>query len=249
MARWTEEARQRLRDGERIETTVPVGDNAVVVTTQRVFAFTPESEGSNYRAIERPNAEELSLGMVGESGWLWYTLKGAVVGAFGIGVGLTVEFASLFTLNNVGAGGPVSIDFGGLLSGLQTAIELLGYLDEALLVVGGLGAAVALTTLGVYVQSREHTLVLGVAGGADIHVPAAPDSDDVRDRLRRALDGRTATEADPPDAETSSALETVSGAGNDAETDDGPDKETGFGRGAATDADATVDGHGNRRPE
>jgi len=189
MTRWSDEARQRLRDGERIETTVPFGDNAVVVTDQRVFAFTPEGEGTNYRVVERPNVEAVGLGMVGETGWLRYALKGSVVGAVGIGIGLTTEFGSLFTLGGVGSDGPVRIEFGGLLEGLQTVVDLLGYLDEGLLVLGGLGVAVALTTLGVFVQSRDHTLVVAVAGDEDIHVPAPRDSEDERDELRRVLGG------------------------------------------------------------
>lgn len=189
MTRWSDEARQRLREGEHIETTVPLGDNAVVVTDQRVFAFTPDGEGTNYRVVERPNVEAVGLEMVGETGWLGYAIRGGVVGAVGIGIGLTTEFDSLFTLDDVGAGGTIQLEFGGLLESLQTAIDMLGYLDEGLLVLGGLGVVVALTTLGVFVQSRDHTLVVDVAGDEDVHVPAPRDSDDGPDRIRRALDG------------------------------------------------------------
>jgi len=43
--RWSERARERLRTGETVEETVPVGGNGVVVTNQRLLAFTPDREG------------------------------------------------------------------------------------------------------------------------------------------------------------------------------------------------------------
>lgn len=222
MTRWSDEARQRLREGEHIETTVPLGDNAVVVTDQRVFAFTPEGEGTNYRAVERPNVEAVGLEMVGETGWLRYAIKGGVVGAVGIGIGLTTEFDSLFTLGDVGSSGTVRLEFGGLLESLQTAIDMLGYLDEGLLVLGGLGVVVALTTLGVFVQSRDHTLVVEVAGDEDIHVPAPRDSEGERDRIRRALDGVA-----PAAGGAGEATPSVDGAARSPDTDRPATGETG----------------------
>lgn len=202
MARWSERARRRLRDGERIETAVPVGDSGVVVTSQRVLAFAPEGDGPSYRSVERPNVEGVRLATTGDERWLGYVLRGGIVAVAGIGVGLTADFGSLLAVETVGAAGTGAgqVGMGGIVAILGRIARLLETLDEAFLVAGLLALAVALAALGKYVHSRAHVLVVDVAGDDDVHVPAPKGSDDARRRIRCAL-RETAVEDGRPGAD------------------------------------------------
>ncbi|WP_336001152.1 hypothetical protein [Halorientalis halophila] len=188
MARWGERASERLRDGERVETTVPVGDSGVVVTSQRVFAFTPEGEGPNFRAVERPNVENVSAGTTSTPDWLGYVGKAGLAGLVGVALGLTVDFEEFVDLGTIDAQGAGRLGMGGMLGLLQRLSAMLGMVDQVLLVGGLLSLALALGALGMYVESRTKTLQVAVAGDADLHVPATDRKDAVA-QLRRALVG------------------------------------------------------------
>lgn len=202
MARWTERARQRLRDGETVEASVPVGGNAVVVTNQRLLVFAPEGEGRNFRAVERPNVEDVRVETVGDEKWVPYIGRGALLGLVGLALGLTVEFESLLAVGDLDLSGAGATGVGGLVAVLESVARLLAVLDDVLLVGGLLALAAALGAFGMYVESRQQTLVIGVAGGDDVHVLATEDSDAAVDRIKQSLtvsdvvDERP-TEADP----------------------------------------------------
>ena len=196
MARWEARANERLRDGEEIEASVPVGENGVVVTSQRVFAFTPASDGGNFRAVERPNVEGVGTAATSEITWLGRAGKAALAGVAGVALGLTVDFGSLLDLGGLGGQGTSRVGMGGMLAVLRQVSRLLELLDEALLVGGLFALAGAFGALGLYLQSRTKTLRIAVAGDPDLHVPAA-DRGDAVVRLRRHLvDGDSST---PPD--------------------------------------------------
>ncbi|WP_424016959.1 hypothetical protein ACOZ4N_13870 [Halorientalis pallida] len=203
MQRWSEQASRRLRDGERIETTVPIGENGIVVTSQRVLAFTPDGDGSNFRAIERPNVERVGRKTTGETGWLGYALRGLIAGVAGVGVGLVVDFDSLIDLGKIDPQAAGRTGMGGMLGLLGQISNAVGMLDEALLVGGLLGFAAALGAVGMYIESRTAIVEVTVAGDADLHVPSADGDDDAVARLRRHLSGTPAGEPLAEAAESS----------------------------------------------
>lgn len=186
--RWSERARERLRTNETVEETIPVGENGVVVTNQRVLVFMPEGEGSNFRAIERPNVEDARLQHVGDTGWLEYVGKGALAGVVCVGIGLTADFSGLFAVGSVSSEGAGAVGAGGLTTLLGSINSMLDMADEALLVVGLLAFTVALGALGMFVESRSYDLVIGVAGADDCHVPAPASADEQDVRLVSAID-------------------------------------------------------------
>lgn len=202
MAQWNRRARQRLRDGESIEASVSVGDNGVVVTNQRLLAFAPETEGQNYRAVERPNIEHVSVETIGNEEWLPHVGKAALFGIVGVALGLTVDFGSLLSLEGVDTSGADDVGVGGMLSILRTIADLLAMLDDVFLVGGLLAVAVGLGAFGLYVESRQEMLVVSVAGGNDVQVPVAEGADDGVDSIKAALfepdvDGDRTVEQDP----------------------------------------------------
>jgi len=197
--RWSDRARERLRTNETIEETVPVGENGVVVTNQRVLVFMPNGEGQNFRAIERPNVEGARLTHVGEPGWLEYVGKGALAGVVCVGIGLTADFGGLFAVGSVSSQGAGAVGAGGLTQLLGQLNALLDVADEALLVGGLLALAVALGALGMFIESRSYDLVIDVAGEDDCHVRAPASADEQDLRLRKALEAdRFGTEREGP---------------------------------------------------
>jgi len=188
MTRWRERATERLRDGEAIEETVPFGDNAVVVTSQRLLAFTPDGDGANYRAVERPNVEGASLTHVAETKWIEYILKGTVFGVAGVGIGLTVDFGGLLSIQqiNTSSGG---IGLGAILGLLNSINQFLAKLNQYILVGGLLALTVALGALGKYIESRTHVLAISVAGEDVLHVRAPKDVGHHLQRLQALLRG------------------------------------------------------------
>ncbi|SEN44157.1 hypothetical protein SAMN05216388_1003119 [Halorientalis persicus] len=228
MARWEARANERLRNGETVEASVPVGENGVVVTSHRVFAFTPTSDGRNFRAVERPNVEGVGTAATSEIDWLGRAGKAALAGVAGVALGLTVDFGTLLDLGEIGSQGAGRLGMGGMLAVLQRISQLLGLLDDALLVGGLLALAGALGALGLYLQSRTKTLRIAVAGGPDLHVPAA-DRGDAVVRLRRHLvDGDSSIPVDTGADSSADEGPAVDAPGTDTVPggDDPPDRGT-----------------------
>ena len=194
---WVERAEDLLYDGETVEEQVRVGEGGVVVTSHRVLAFTPDREGSNYRAVDRPNVDGTAVTTSGEFGFLQQAVKAIVVGVVLVGAGMTVSLDGLvsgISLESGGAAGAVGL--GQMMGLLQTLLGLLGQLDDLMRIFGALALAFGAVVLGVYLWSREQLLVISVAGGDDVELAAPDDAKDVRDRLEAALLPGDA----PPDA-------------------------------------------------
>jgi hypothetical protein len=198
---WVERAGELLYDGESVREEIRVGSGGVVVTSHRVLAFTPDREGSNYRAVERPNVDGVGYETSGELPFLLQAVKAIVVGLVLLVAGMTVSLDSLVSgidLNSGGAAGAVGL--GQMMGLMQTMLTLLAQLDDLMRLFGGLALAFGAVVLAVYLWSRERLLVISVAGDDDIEL-TAPDEDGVLDRLERALipgDGPSTAGADAP---------------------------------------------------
>lgn len=178
-----------LYDGETVRNEVGLGDNRLVVTSHRVLAFTPDREGPNYRAVERPNVEGVSLTTDGETDHLEGGVKALVAGLALVAAGYTVDLDGLVSgVSLSGSAATGAAGLGRMMGMLQTMLGLLARLDDLLRLFGGLALLLAVVVLGVYLRSRERVLVVEVAGDDDVHLPA-PESggDAVRDRLWGAV--------------------------------------------------------------
>lgn len=184
---WVERAGDLLYDGESVREEVTVGSGGVVVTTHRVLAFTPDRDGSNYRAVDRPNVDGAGFETSGELPFLFQAVKAIVIGLVLLAAGMTVNLEGLvsgISLDSGGAAGAVGL--GQMMGLMQTMLSLLAQLDDIMRLFGGLALAFGAVVLAVYLWSRERLLVISVAGEDDIEL-TAPDDDSVRDRLERAL--------------------------------------------------------------
>lgn len=188
---WRSRAEEVLYDGESIWETVHVGSGAVVVTSHRLLIFTPDQDGPNYRQVDRPNVDGATVSNTGKTGLLKYAIQALVVGGMLLAGGLLIDFdglASGFSLDTGTAGGPVSA--GGMIGLFQSVLDLLGRLDEALLAIGGLGFALGIILLGIYIWTRKRVLTISVAGDDDITL-TAPNEDGSVQRLQDSLRSST----------------------------------------------------------
>jgi hypothetical protein len=173
-----------LEPGEAVEARVAVGSSRVFVTGRRVLAFTPETEGRNYRAIDRPNVDGVGVHTRSHGAHLWRTAGLLVAGAALVGVGLLFDTDGFLAVETGPGAGAL-----GVSGPIRTVRSLVGLVDDAALYAGALVALVGLAFAGLYVRSRTEVVAIGVAGAPDLDLPAAT-VDDPRDavgRIREAL--------------------------------------------------------------
>lgn len=175
-----------LYAGEEMLIRVGRRPTEVVVTSHRLLAFTPEGEGANYHAIDRPNVDGIDVEASGRTGLLTGGSKSLLVGVVALVTGLLVDFDGLAT--SIPATGTDSVGTGGILAmldGLRTAIALA---DSALFAFGGLLAVAGAIAIAVFWLTRDRHVVVSVAGDGDVRLDAAAFSQSDRSKIESALD-------------------------------------------------------------
>ncbi|QLH84612.1 hypothetical protein [Halosimplex pelagicum] len=171
---WAGSVEDLLYDGESVRERVELGEGSrVVVTSHRLLAFTPESDGENYRAVDLPNVADVRTGHEGEANLLRHGGRLGVYGAVLLAVGVFVDFGSFVPTDAFAGAGAGQLGMGGLLSILQRFLSLIARTDEFARMIGALLVLFAVFVFGVYLLTRDHVLEVGVAGDDDpIRVPA-----------------------------------------------------------------------------
>lgn len=188
MGRWSDRVEDLLFDGEEIEEQVELGTAAVVVTSHRVLAFTPESDGSNFQQVDRPNVTGVRLRAGGESQFLTQGARAALYGIILVVAGMLLPIDSILA----GVALPQStgqLGIGGIMGLFQRMLTLLQNLDDFMRLIGALLLLFALVPFGVYLWSRERALVIDVAGEEDsIRVPTPDeDAESIADHLEEII--------------------------------------------------------------
>lgn len=193
---WQARAGELLFDGESVRERVDAGSDLVVVTTHRVLVFTPEGDGANFRAVDRPNVTGVRAGTHGNADQL---RRAAVAGAGGLGalaLGLLLDLDSLVPNGAVDLAGGSAAGIGGALETIETLLRIVALLDDLLVAAGLLALLAGVVLAGVYWTRREPELTITVAGDDDVQLSWADDADSHGDadgpeaaahRLRRAL--------------------------------------------------------------
>jgi len=194
MPRWKGRVEELLYDGESVRETVVVGTSQVVVTSHRVLAFTPDTDGENFRQADIPNVDGVEAGTSADDRWLRYGIRFGVVGGVLAVTGFLVDFGSIFGDIQFDTESAGQVGAGGLISAAQTLIDLMARLDFLMLVFGLLSLFLTAVFVGVYLFERDPTLVIELAGDeADIHLPRSDDAAETRRRLEAALFPDTAS--------------------------------------------------------
>jgi len=188
MSRWHERVDDLLYEGETVEETVDLDASRLVVTSHRVLAFTPATEGTNFQQVDRPNVTGVTVAAGREKTMLARSIAVGVLGAVLVAVGVLVDFDSLVGDVDVSSDAAGQLGIGGVLDAIQWLFDLLSRLDEMLLVVGSLAVLVAGALFAVYWFLREPTLLVETAGDdGTIRVPRPTDDSDARVRVERAI--------------------------------------------------------------
>lgn len=161
--------------GEEVLATVPVGGggNRLVATTHRVLALTPEDDGADLVAVERPNVRAVTVETTGNAATVPYAVRALVVGVVLVLGGATVSLDGMLADVSIGDSGASAVGFGWLLELFDLLQFLFAVLDDAMLVLGAVLSLAGVGLMAAYWASRERAVVVSVAGGDDIVVPAA----------------------------------------------------------------------------
>ncbi|MFP8954645.1 hypothetical protein ACLI4Z_17010 [Natrialbaceae archaeon A-arb3/5] len=171
--RWTGRIEQLLYDGEDVQRRVEVGSSTVAVTSHRVLAFTPDSDGPAYRYADRPNVRSATIETGGSARSLFWATVAGVLGLSLLVTAALFSFADLVPDVDTGGGDAVGSTgdvVGGALGTVETMLVLV---DLGILLGGVLLLAVAAGSVALYSRSRSRNLVIEVRGEADIELPAA----------------------------------------------------------------------------
>jgi hypothetical protein len=203
MAGWQDRVNQLLYEGETVEDSLDLDTATLVITSHRVMAFTPASDGANFRGVERPNVAGAAHGSRDRKSFLWYAGQAGGAGLALVVVGVLIDFDALVGGVDFGLESTAGLGIGGILQMVQQLLALIAMLDEISQLLGALLLLVAAGLLGLYAWTREPTIVVEVAGDDDIHLPRPDGDPGVLERVQGALtpDGVDASVPDDPLAE------------------------------------------------
>jgi hypothetical protein len=185
MSAWRDRVEELLYEGEAVEDHVELGTASVVVTSQRVLAFTPELEGSNFSQVDWPNVDGVKTSAQSRVDLLRRGVRYGVMGTVLVVTGQTIDFRGIVGDTSVGGAAVDQMGISGIMSLVNSLLALMRQLDNVMQALGALALVLATVLVGVYWYTREPTLAIQVAGGEDIHVPRADE--DATERLREVL--------------------------------------------------------------
>ena len=152
------------------------------MTSHRVLALTPDGDGPNLRAVDRPNVDAVELSAGGNVGHGARALRYGVYALALVGASFVVDFSSVSAVDP-----PSGTGIGPVVQLAVTMTSLLTVVDDVLRYAGLGVLVVALLFAALYGHSRDSYLAVEVAGGDDVRVPATASESAAADRLRVAL--------------------------------------------------------------
>lgn len=186
--RWRDRLDELLYEGESVEESLAVGDAKVVVTSHRVLSFDPDGDGPHFRQVDRPNVVGVSTGARSEASHLMRGIRWTAIGLVLVLAGTFVDMDDLVGGVDLGGGAGSQIGVGGVLGVVRSMLDLLRQLDELLQLFGALALVLGVVVLGVYLWTREPTVVVEIAGDEDdVHLPRPEDTGGLVDRLEAAI--------------------------------------------------------------
>lgn len=188
MGRWSDRVEELLYDGETVDEQVDVDTATVFVTSHRVLAFTPEREGANFQQADRPNVVSVDLDASGEAKFLRWAARAAIYGL------VLIVAGTLLPIDDVLADVALpettgQLGIGGVLGLFERMLTLLRNLGAYMQLLGALLLLFAVVPMGVYLWSRDRSLVIEIAGEeVSIRLPVpAEGGETVAERLEAVI--------------------------------------------------------------
>lgn len=182
---WSEDLDRLLHTGEEVEGDVAVGSSRVVVTTQRVMAFTPETADANFRYVDRPNAVGVERKSDGNTNALGIGGTLGATGILSVMVGSAMpDLGSLVSLPQASGAGTPGLGFA------KSVLSLMSLIDTMFMALGALLIASGVLVFGYYLRTRRSLLAIRVAGDSDMELPLPEDvdADEALSRVRTAIE-------------------------------------------------------------
>lgn len=158
--------------GETIKGEVQLERAHVAVTTHRVLALTPDSDGKEFDHADRPNVVGATVATSGDPNYRNWTARGTLYGFGLLSGGYVIDRSDLFGVfsgTGTATEGVPGVGF------IETLVSVLGMLSLALLLLGVVALCVSIALLGLYATSRERELVIDLKGRDPIRVPVDED--------------------------------------------------------------------------
>ena len=197
---WRERVDSLLLDGERIEVRYPIEGHELIVTSHRVLAFVDEEQSGagngnepRFHAVDRPNATGVALESGGRVGHLLRAVPAGLVGLGLLAIPRVIDISAPIPseLSEDGAGDAGG--FGVADDGIRIIETLFTVLELGILLAGVVICVVALVYAGLYLRSRQRTLVVRVAGDDDVELPVRADPGSVVTEVEAAIEPGTGT--------------------------------------------------------
>lgn len=165
-------------DGERVVDRAPLGSGWAAVTTHRVLAYNPATDGRRFEAVDRPNVRGIDVDASGDPRYLRWGLRAALYGFVGLGGGVALRalnVASTLSVGEAARDAPV----GGVLAVTDALAGAVATLATLLLIGGVALLVVAVGLLGRYLRTRDPALVVDRFGDDPVRL-SAPRTDGER---------------------------------------------------------------------
>ena len=146
--------------GERVVERTPLGAGWAAVTTHRVLAYDPATDGRRFEAVDRPNVSDVAVDAAGDQRLLGWGLRAAVYGLAALGGGVALRAMNLGQTLSVEPSGAGAAPVGSVLAVTDALAGALAVLTT-LLLVGGVALVVGTIGLLVrYLRTRRPALVV-----------------------------------------------------------------------------------------
>lgn len=178
-----EELERLCYAGESIVDAATVSGGTVGVTTHRVVALTPDSEGATFQAVDRPNVTGVAVSTGGDRTYGLQSLRFGVYAAVLLAGSYLVNFEAVDAVDVPAETGAQQI-----VQMAATTTALLSVVDDILRAAGVVVLLVGLGFAALYGYSRDRCLAIEVDGGDALRLPLVPSERRAADRLSAALE-------------------------------------------------------------
>lgn len=169
--------------GESVVDAARVGGATVAVTSHRVLALTPGTDGPTLQEAALPNVADVELASAGDLAHGWRAVRYGVYAIALFGASFVVNFEGI-----AGVEPPAQAGAGQVVSMAVAMTNVLGLVDDVLRVAAAMVLIGALGFAALYGYSRDRQLQVTVAGGDHLRVPADGGAPAAADRLGVALE-------------------------------------------------------------
>ena len=177
--------RSQLYEGELMIDTATVDDVLIGISTHRLFALTAEEiDSTTLQTVMLPNVEGFETTAGGKQAYGIRAVRTGIYSVLLLGAGTFVDLEGLISPVTAPAGAGI----GGVLTMVNRLIELVSFVDDALLVTGLVFLAGALFFTAKYLASRDRYFEVIVSGSETVRLPIDSEVRPPIDRLEEALE-------------------------------------------------------------